>query len=266
MKRTSLQVINETFNDDPWLRSLLWLLTITSFLALGLSVASLIRSGHHHHNGGGEDDNQNPIPPPHSHHCHDQLQCFDSFNDKNRLSLYDDTVQSTLGINLWTNVNYNHNEHMASSWTHITGSDAIVCNKTGVYFIYFSIQIDTDPTLSSAILNSNGNGGLTISTHKKLKSDDYRIQNMSHHNNKCHPCHLKFALRGTQQYGGIGLLKEIKSSLTYSSKEDKFLNKIFFINATIGDVFRMQFKSSCPLLVISPYFNNTNLFNTFPSS
>lgn len=212
-----------------------WLVLMISLLALGLSIAALSSSYEkdNNKNGGGN--------------CN--IDCFNQVADANRLALSDNTKQSTAGSNVWTNIAYNNNIHISSSWFHLPGSDSITCLRSGKYNLFFSIQVETALPLSqfeSSLLSS--------------------MMNNQTNSQKCHPCQLKFSMRGTQQHGGVGILEEIDASLTTSGKENLFLNKLFFINATIGDVFRMQFKSTCPYLTISPHFNNTNVFNSFPTS
>jgi hypothetical protein len=257
-----MKVANRTTKDiDNFPAGLFWFLALTSLLAIGLSIAALATSSSSNKNnggGGGGDSTCNS-------------RCFDQNKEANRASFYDNTKQAISGINIWTNIDYAYNVFISTSWLHIPGTNSFTCMKSGKYFIYLSVQTEVEQVVLLTKKEEVKRSSPKIDDNKKGDNDNENLAPKSppisyNLTGACHPCKVKFAIRGTQQFGGVGLLTEIVESLTYSSKEDSFLSKLFFINASVGDVFRMQFKSSCPHLILSPFFNNTNVFNSYPSS
>lgn len=169
------------------------------------------------------------------------------------LSIYDNRSQSLAGPNTWTNVAFNNHVFatgMRGAWLHDVGSDTVVCNHTGFYTAYFSIQAQ-------------------INTNMELLS----VADQSHPHVKweCKACNLRYSIRGTRQEAGDDFVREIPGSLTYSGGQAFYMAKLFLINATVGDAFRFQFVSPCSELALQPFpyvmaQPPTPVADSFPSS
>lgn len=143
-----------------------------------------------------------------------------SFAPRVYLALRDNRVQSLDGLDTWTNVGFNSDMVNSGSWLH--ESDTVIrANSSGQFVVYFSIQAQLK------------NGVSTEST--------------------CKVCNLRYSIRGTQQFAGVGGIFEIPASLTYESGQGGFLSKQFIIQASRGDLFRFQFHSKCSTLQLQPY-------------
>jgi hypothetical protein len=141
----------------------------------------------------------------------------------NFLEIYDDRSQAMLGPNTWTSVSFNNHLFVSSSWIHDLDSDTIICNRSDLYTVYFAIEAQVNLSALPTVVPP-----------------------------ECKACDLRYSLRGTQQIGGEGTIFEIPASLTYASGQQFLLSKSFFINASVGDVFRFQFASLCAGLVLHP--------------
>lgn len=133
-----------------------------------------------------------------------------------RLSLYDDTVQTLLSGNSWTPVKFHRQSHMApGTWRHIVGSGDIVCLKTGSYIVRYMVHSN---------LPSNPNASF-----------------------QCKPCQAWLETRCTLQS------LSSPNSVTFVSPASGFhsLSNEFMIDANIGDILQIQFNSHCPLIVLS---------------
>jgi len=139
------------------------------------------------------------------------------------LSIYDNGVQSLSAANTWTPTTFNSHLLLTNAWLHDAGTSKVVCNLTGLYTVYYSVQAQVD-------------GSAPGSTAPW-----------------CNVCNLRYSIRGTQQLNnGTDLILEVPGSLTYSNGQNFFLAKQFYINATVGDVFRFQFISQCNALTLQP--------------
>lgn len=126
-------------------------------------------------------------------------------------------------------------------WLHEPGSDIVYCNRTGSYSVYFSVQ---------AQVNVSGTSVVPL---------------------ECQACNLRYAIRGTQQSVDTETIFEIPGSFTYSSGQNFFLSKQFFIQATVGDIFRFDVISPCATLTLFPdaYIGiptSSAIQGTYPSS
>lgn len=165
------------------------------------------------------------------------------------LSIFDNRSQSLVGPNTWTNVFFNNHLHGTGNrgaWLHEVGSDTVVCNRTGFYMAYFSVQ------------GQINTGAPSDETAAPI-------------NWECKACHLRYSIRGTRQIAGDDFVNEIPGSLTYSSGQSFYLAKQFLINATAGDSFRFQFVSPCGDLTLQPFpyvmaHEPTPVVDSFPSS
>lgn len=166
------------------------------------------------------------------------------------LSIYDNRSQSLAGPNTWTNVAFNNHVFgtgMRGAWLHDVGSDTVVCNRTGFYTAYFSVQ---------AQINTNAELLSVAAPHVKWE---------------CKACNLRYSIRGTRQEAGDDFVREIPGSLTYSGGQAFYMAKLFLINATAGDAFRFQFVSPCSDLALQPFpyvmaQPPTPVADSFPSS
>ena len=165
------------------------------------------------------------------------------------LSIYDNRSQVMVGPNTWTNVVFNNHLFLSDSWVHDFESDVILCNRSDLYSVYFSIQ---------AQLNTNNDDGQGMASAGGDGDNHRRRHHRPHHRPdeaerpECKGCHLRYSIRGTQQPVNTGNILEIPGSLTYSGGANFFLAKQFYINATAGDAFRFQFVSLCEDLSLQP--------------
>ena len=137
-------------------------------------------------------------------------------SDMDRLSLYDDTVQTLSSGNSWTPVKFHKQSHMApGTWRHIIGSSDVMCLKTGPYIVRYMVHTN---------LPSNPNASF-----------------------QCKPCHAWLETRCTLQSISV------PNSVTSVSPAAGFhsLSNEFMIDAIIGDVLQIQFNSHCPSIVLS---------------
>ena len=162
-----------------------------------------------------------------------RTKSFSGVVDDFVIALEDNTTQYLTASNTWTSITYNGQIHVSSAWAHTAGSNQIRCLREGTYSLYFSIQ----PQLNST-----------------------QVQTLYH----CKPCHLFQQLRATIQYDGIGFIYEIRSSLTRSDREARFLSKSILFHAHPDDIIRIQFNSLCPNVVISS--GASPMMNSYPTS
>ncbi len=132
-----------------------------------------------------------------------------------RLSLYDDTVQ-TLGANVWQPVVFHRQAHLSPmTWAHIPGSSNIQCIKTGAYIVHFELQ---------SSLSSQPNASFP-----------------------CKSCNAWLEARCLLQ----SLVIPASTAFTSPVSGTRSTSNTFMINATQGDILQIQFKSHCPVLVLS---------------
>lgn len=140
------------------------------------------------------------------------------------LSLYGSEAQQLSNSGgAWHHVAFDQHLHAVNGmWIHEPGSDLIYCNHTGTYSVYFSVQAQVNESATPVIPW------------------------------ECQACHLRYAIRATQQSVNTESIFEVPGSFTYSSGQNFFLAKQFFIQATAGDFFRFDVISPCANLMLFP--------------
>ena len=123
---------------------------------------------------------------------------------------------------------------------------------------------------SSDVVGAKSNGGSgSDDDNQQINRHDDDDDDWNDHdrmrNTFCKSCRLRYEIRVVQQYNGKGFFHEVIPSFTHSNRGDQFLSKLFIISAHEGDVFMVQFKSLCKLLVLKPR-EDFDYFNSFPSS
>lgn len=156
-----------------------------------------------------------------------------TIQNPHRLSLYDTTQQPLLAANTWTNIKYNHTLYSSPDFLLLPSGDTIQCLKTGIFAMYFKIQTNINTSVTPPMPLQCGN------------------------------CFLKYAVRATIQYQGIGMITEIPTSFTYDNNAQLLSTQLFF-SSSYNDLIRIQFISACPYLLLSPY--NNNMSNSSSSS
>lgn len=161
------------------------------------------------------------------------------------LSLYATGPQRlSNGGGAWHHVTFDQEIQVASDtsiWLHEPETDTIVCGRTGNYSVYFSVQAQLN--------NSNA---MVIPW-------------------ECQACNLRYAIRGQVSRDTVNFF-EIEGSYAYSSGQNFFLAKQFFINAFVGDLFTFDIISPCANLILFPdaYLNMPNssivIDSLYPSS
>ena len=131
------------------------------------------------------------------------------------LAVDDNTTQLLAGPSIWASIQFHRNLHISSAWDHLPGDSIFKCQSDGIYKIYFSIQT-------------------SLPTYNNTNATFY-----------CQSNNLKFQIRATNQYNGVGILHEIRSSRTQSDRDAAFLSKYFIVNLNEGDLLRFQFQSQC---------------------
>ncbi len=166
-------------------------------------------------------------------------------------SIYDDKAQPLLSNNTWTNIFFDrHLYGVGGAFLQEAsfGSDIILCNRTGFYTVFFSIQ---------AQINTNFIAAAATATQVVPL--------------ECKTCNLRYSIRATRQAADSDSIFEVPGSLTYSGGMNFYLSKQFVIDATAGDLFRFQFASPCGQLSLqpSPYVfaqEPTPAVDSFPAS
>jgi len=149
------------------------------------------------------------------------------------------TTQHVDGAHHWTGVQYDRQLFFSPAWIWSPAqNDSLLCLQSGLFYVYASLQTHVLPPL--------GGGG-----NHTLPLD-------------CGACRLRYALRATLQIGGSGPQLEVPPSLTRQARDVSFLSKSFLLQAQVGDVLRVQFRSPCRYLAL--YSGHNSSYNAYPTS
>jgi len=143
-------------------------------------------------------------------------------NGPHPLQLYDDTLQRLRRPHDWHSIHYAHHNQLSANWAHRRGSAEIDCLVSGLYRLYFSAQVRLNTSWRDPPLS-------------------------------CQPCRSHYALRAILHQPGAEHSEEVLASRTYTSAGFlSFLSKEVLLNATRGDTLRIQIRSPCAALLLSP--------------
>ena len=149
------------------------------------------------------------------------------------------TTQRVDGAHHWTGVQYDRQLFFSPAWTWSPAqNDSLLCLQSGLFYVYASMQTHVLPPPSNHTLPLD-----------------------------CGACRLRGALRATLQLGGSGPQLEVPPSLTQQSRDVSFMSKSFLLQAQVGDVLRVQFRSPCRYLALySGHSVNSSSYNAYPTS